>query len=132
MRALTFTSVLLGAKELRRWFASCVPGAQCVRPRSQVVIRFFRRSPVPVVGLARSAPSHREEVGDCHEGDVVGAPGCARDCVIPEGRIGQRRTSVRRRSYGYLLSHGCSPWCARPGVEGYLSVKAPRIILSQN
>ena len=81
MRALTFTSVLLGAKELRRWFASlspgaragayvrkfpsvramrapmfasCVPGAQCVRPRSQVVIRFSVSRPSRLSG-ARGA-----------------------------------------------------------------------------
>ena len=97
MRALTVTMVFLGAKGLRRGFAS-LPRARDARARvrklcSGRTVRapavasshsFFRQSPVPVVGRARRAPSHREEVGDCHEGDVVGAPGIAsfdRDAV---------------------------------------------------
>ena len=109
--------------------ASFLRGARCARPCSQVMFRahsacsrdrksFFRQSPVSVVGRARSAPLHCEEVGDYREGDAVGAPGRARDRVVRGGSGGPRRPSVRRRSYGYPLSHGCAPWCARLGVEG--------------
>ena len=111
MRALTFTRVFLGAKELRRCFAS-LPRARDARAhvrklcsgrtvRAPAVASrhsFFRQSPVPVVGRARSAPLHREEVGGCREGDAVGAPWRARDRVILEERGGPRRPSVRRRS----------------------------------
>ena len=97
MRALTVTRVFLGAKGLRRCFAS-LPRARDARAHVRKLCSgrtvlalavasrhsFFRQSPVPVVGRARSAPLHREEVGGCHEGDAVGAPGIAlfeRDAV---------------------------------------------------
>ena len=132
MRALMVTRVFLGAKGLRRCFAS-LPRARDARAhvrkfcsgrtvRAPAVASrhsFSRQSSHTIVGPARSAPSHRDEVGGCPEGDAVGAPGRAWDRVILEGHGGPRRPSVRRRSYGYPMSHGCAPWCARPGVEGY-------------
>ena len=95
-RAPTVRKFHLGRAMLAPTFTSFFQGARCARPCSRVMFRahsacargrkpFIRRSPVPVVGRAQSAPLYREEVGGCREGDAVGALGRARDRVVRGG-----------------------------------------------
>ena len=56
-------------------------------------------------GRARTHPGSRHSIGRRWAETPFGEASFVRVPVVP---------SVRRRSYGYPLSHGCAPWCARP------------------